>query len=223
MPNLIPQDIREWMRRVEFKQNDLTRRLSNLIPGEIADAVDLDGYMSSGRWVRQSGTGTTTALNYPQAGAAGVLEVYQSPPSTNVVQTFTDRVSKAVWVRHFNGVSWAAWGANSYAGAVAIVAPAGYTSAATSRFIAPGVVLLSGTITKTVAPLVRATTFGTVDAAHVPATARRVQVAYGTATPVASGVSALAISTAGALQLTAANTELASQTVVFLDGVMYVQ
>ncbi len=223
MPNLIPQDIGEWMRRVEFKLNDFTRRMSNLIPGDIADAVDLDGFMSSGRWVRQSTSGTTTALHYPLNGVAGVLEVYQSPPSTNVVQMFTDRVSKAVWVRDFNGTSWSAWGANSYAGSIAIVAPAGYTSAATSRLISPGVVLLSGTITKTVAPLVRATTFGTVDAAHVPATARRVQVAYGTATPVASGVSALAIGTSGTLQLTAANTELTSQTVVFLDGVMYVQ
>jgi hypothetical protein len=45
MPNLIPQDIREWMRRVEFKQNDLVRRMSNLIPGDIADGVDLDDFM----------------------------------------------------------------------------------------------------------------------------------------------------------------------------------
>lgn len=116
MPNLIPQDIREWMRRVEFKLNDLMRRTSDQMPGEIADAVDLDDYLSSGRWVRESTTGVTTALNYPTASIAGVLEVYQDPPSTNVIQKFTDRVNRNIWIRFFNGVSWSAWGSGDSGG-----------------------------------------------------------------------------------------------------------
>lgn len=116
MPNLIPQDIREWMRRVEFKLNDLIRRTSDQMPGEIADAVDLNDYQSSGRWVRESTTGVTTALNYPTAGVAGVLEVYQNPPSTNVIQKFTDRVNRNIWIRFFNGVSWSAWGSGDSGG-----------------------------------------------------------------------------------------------------------
>lgn len=112
MPNLIPQDIREWMRRQEFKVNDLTRRMSNLIPGEIADGVDLDGFMSSGRWRRPSITGTTTALNYPFAGASGTLEVYWEPTNPQVHQIWYDR-SGSVWSRWWNGATWSAWTSTS--------------------------------------------------------------------------------------------------------------
>jgi hypothetical protein len=110
MPNLIPQDIREWMRRMEFKVNDLTRRMSNLIPGDIADNVDLDGFMSSGRWRRKSNVDTTTALNYPFDGAAGMLEVYWVPDnvSVQVQQVFHDR-SGSRHSRWFNGATWSNW------------------------------------------------------------------------------------------------------------------
>lgn len=108
MPNLIPQDIREWMRRMEFKTNDLTRRLGSLIPGDIADSVDLDGFTSSGRWRRQSVTGTTTALKYPFDGAAGTLEVYWDPTFNQVHQVFYDRAG-SIWTRWFNGATWSAW------------------------------------------------------------------------------------------------------------------
>ncbi len=110
MPNLIPQDIREWMRRVEFKLNDLMRRPSSLVPGDIADGVDLDDYRSTGRWTRRSGTGTTTALGYPLDGSAGVLEVYNDPEILSVHQIFYDRVNNTVWMRYNSlGVSWSAW------------------------------------------------------------------------------------------------------------------
>lgn len=108
MPNLIPQDIAEWMRRVEFKLSDLTRRPSDLIPGDIADAVDLDGYMSTGRWRRRSTTGTTTALHYPFAGAAGTLEVYWDPEFTQVHQIWYDD-SGSIWSRWWDGATWSAW------------------------------------------------------------------------------------------------------------------
>lgn len=112
MPNLIPQDIREWMRRLEFKVNDLTRRMSNLIPGDIADGVDLDGFMSSGRWRRPSTVGTTTALNYPFAGASGTLEVYWEPTNPQVHQIWYDR-NGTIWSRWWNNVVWSAWTAAS--------------------------------------------------------------------------------------------------------------
>lgn len=108
MANLIPQDIREWMRRMEFKTNDLTRRMSNLIPGDIADGVDLDGFMSSGRWRRPSTIGTTTALHYPFAGASGTLEVYWEPTNDQVQQIWYDR-GGSIWSRWWNAVSWSAW------------------------------------------------------------------------------------------------------------------
>lgn len=108
MPNLIPQDIREWMRRMEFKTNDLARRMSSLIPGDIADAVDLDGYMSTGRWRRPSAVGTTTALNYPFDGASGTLEVYWEPTNAQVHQIWYDR-SGSIWSRWWNGATWSAW------------------------------------------------------------------------------------------------------------------
>jgi len=118
MPNLIPQDIREWMRRMEFKTNDLTRRLSSLIPGDIADSVDLDGFMSSGRWRRQSTTGTTTALHYPFAGAAGTLEVYWDPAFAQVHQAFYER-DGSLWTRWWNGAVWTAWVASDASGLAA--------------------------------------------------------------------------------------------------------
>lgn len=108
MPNLIPQDIREWMRRMEFKVNDLARRNSNLVPGDIADGVDLDGFMSSGRWRRPSAVGTTTALNYPRDGASGTLEVYWEPTNAQVHQIFYDRSGRH-HERWWNGTTWSVW------------------------------------------------------------------------------------------------------------------
>lgn len=108
MPNLIPQSIQEWMRRMEFKVNDLTRRMSSLIPGDIADAVDLDGFKSSGRFRRPSTVGTTTALNYPFNGASGTLEVYWEPTNPQVHQVWFDR-SGSIWTRWWNNVSWSPW------------------------------------------------------------------------------------------------------------------
>lgn len=115
MPNLVPQDIREWMRRMEFRMTDLTRRVSTLIPGDIADTVDLDGYKSSGRWRRPSTTGTTTALNYPFAGASGTLEVYHDPINPQVHQIWYDR-SGSMWSRWWNGIVWSAWVASDDSG-----------------------------------------------------------------------------------------------------------
>lgn len=115
MPNLIPQDIREWMRRMEFKTNDLTRRMSNLIPGDIADGVDLDGFKSSGRWRRPSTTGTTTTLHYPFNGASGTLEVYWEPTNAQVHQIWYDR-SGSIWSRWWNDIVWSAWASSSDSG-----------------------------------------------------------------------------------------------------------
>lgn len=115
MPNLIPQSIEEWMRRAEFKMNDLTRRMSTLIPGDIADGVDLDGFMSTGRWRRPSTIGTTTALHYPFNGASGTLEVYWEPTNAQVHQVFYDRAG-SMWSRWWNGTVWSAWVSSSDAG-----------------------------------------------------------------------------------------------------------
>lgn len=126
MPNLIPQSIEEWMRRIEFKVNDLTRRMSSLIPGDIADAVDLDGFMSSGRWRRQSVVGTTTALHYPFNGAAGTLEVYWDPAAIQVQQIFHDRYGRR-FSRWYNG-TWSPWYGDINASLTGSLA-AGFTSA----------------------------------------------------------------------------------------------
>ena len=119
MPNLIPQDIREWMRRMEFRINDLTRRMSNLIPGDIADGVDLDGFKSSGRWRRPSTTGTTTALHYPFAGASGTLEVYWEPTNPQVHQIWFDR-NGSIWSRWWNNITWSAWVPSDASGLAAL-------------------------------------------------------------------------------------------------------
>lgn len=220
MPNLIPQDIREWMRRQEFKTNDLTRRMSSLLPGDIADAVDLDGFVSSGRYRRRSSVGTTTALHYPFAGAAGTLEVYWDPANTQVQQIFYDRAGN-IYIRWHNGTSWSAWTGAGAGGALAVVAGANYTSSATSEWDRPGVVRLSGDLLKSATPLVRAVTIGTVALAHRPSVLRRVTLAMGTATPPASGSTAAQITTAGAIVLTANAVDLAGMIQVFVDGVTY--
>jgi len=108
MPNLIPQSINEWMRRMEFKVNDLTRRMSSLIPEDIADAVNLNDFKSTGRWRRPSTVGTTTALNYPINGASGTLEVYWDLNNPQVHQIWYDR-GGSVWSRWWNGSVWSAW------------------------------------------------------------------------------------------------------------------
>lgn len=111
MPNLVPQDINEWMRRMESRITELTRRRNDLVPGVIDDGVDLDGYMSSGSWFRLSTVGTTTADGYPADGVAGILRVYQAPPSDFVVQEFIHRSDGRRWTRWFNNVTWSAWAA----------------------------------------------------------------------------------------------------------------
>lgn len=148
MPNLIPQDIREWMRRMEFKTNDLTRRMSNLIPGDIADGVDLDGFKSSGRWRRKSNTGTTTGLHYPFAGAAGVLEVYWLPDdvSVQVQQIWYDR-SGSMWLRWWNGATWSAWLSSSDSGLPNI---ASTTVVANQTIVSGTLAVLPTTVTATV-------------------------------------------------------------------------
>lgn len=220
MPNLIPQDIREWMRRMEFKTNDLTRRMSNLIPGDIADGVDLNGYKSSGRWRRPSTTGTTTALHYPFAGASGTLEVYWEPTNPQVHQIWYDR-NGAIYSRWWNNVVWSSWLAAGTGDPVAIVAGANYTSAATSEWDRPGVVRLSGDLLKSATPLVRGVTIGTITAAHCPSVLRRGVVAMGTAVPPASGASGIQVTTLGEIILTANSTDLAGLIRVFVDGVTY--
>lgn len=111
MPNLVPQDINEWMRRIESRITELTRRRNDLVPGVIDDGVDLDGYVSSGSWYRESAVGTTTALHYPANSVAGVLRVYQAPPMVSVVQEFIHRSDGRRWTRWFDGVTWTAWAA----------------------------------------------------------------------------------------------------------------
>lgn len=111
MPNLIPQDIGEWMRRVESRITELTRRRNDLVPGIIEDNVDLDGYTSSGAWYRESTTLTTTALNYPANSVAGILRVYRVPPLDSIVQEFIHRSDGRRWTRWYNGATWTAWGA----------------------------------------------------------------------------------------------------------------
>lgn len=220
MPNLIPQDIREWMRRIEFKTNDLTRRMSSLIPGDIAEGVDLDGYKSTGRWRKPSTSGTTTTLHYPFNGASGTLEVYWEPTNPQVHQIWYDR-SGSIWTRWWNNVAWSAWLASGASVPVAIAAGTDYTSAATSEFDGPGVIRLSGDLVKSAVPLVRGVTIGTVTLAHRPSVLRRGVVALGTATPPGSGASGIQITTAGAIVLTANSADLAGLIRVFVDGVTY--
>lgn len=111
VPNLVPQDINEWMRRIESRIADLTRRRNDLVPGIIATGVDLDGYRTSGAWYRESTTSTTTTLNYPANSVAGILRVYQAPPGDSVVQEFIHRSDGRRWTRWYNGATWTAWGA----------------------------------------------------------------------------------------------------------------
>lgn len=146
MPNLIPQDIREWMRRMEFKTNDLTRRVSTLIPGDIADNVDLDGFMSSGRWRRRSTTGTTTALHYPTNSVAGTLEVYHDPQFDQVHQVFITR--EDFWTRWFDGVNWYNWGSASDAG---LPTHASTTDSSTQNIASATLADLPSTVTTTLA------------------------------------------------------------------------
>lgn len=147
MPNLIPQDIAEWMRRVEFKLNDFTRRPSNLIPGNIEDSVDLNGFMSSGRWRRRSTTGTTTALNYPFEGAAGTLEVYWDPDNVQVQQVFVDRAG-STWTRWWNGSVWSNWSSSSKSDLPNI---ASTTVSATQTIVSGPIAVLPTTVSATLA------------------------------------------------------------------------
>lgn len=147
MPNLIPQSIQEWMRRMEFKVNDLTRRMSNLIPGDIANGVDLNGFKSSGRFRRPSTVGTTTALNYPFAGASGTLEVYWEPTNPQVHQVWFDR-SGAIFSRWWNNVSWSAWTSGTGGG---LASPATTTVAATQTIVSATNAVLPTTVSATLA------------------------------------------------------------------------
>lgn len=147
MPNLIPQDIAEWMRRVEFKVNDLTRRLSSLIPGDIADNVDLDGFKSTGRWRRPSTVGTTTALHYPFTGASGTLEVYWEPTNPQAHQIWYDR-NGAIFSRWWNNVSWSAWTSGTGGG---LPSPATTNSVGTQSIVAAANAVLPTPVSATLA------------------------------------------------------------------------
>lgn len=109
MPNLVPNTMNDWMRRRELASTEVAQRKSDLVAHNIADTVNLDDFLWSGRYYRQSATGTTTALGYPQDGAAGTLEVIRNPASIEAQQVFHDRVSGVSWIRWYDGVSWGPW------------------------------------------------------------------------------------------------------------------
>lgn len=109
MPNLTPKTMDGWLRQQEDHAADLTSRKSNLVARNIADTVDLDDFLWSGRYYRESTTGTTTALGYPEDGAAGTLDVIRNPASIEAQQVFHNRVSGISWIRWYDGVSWGPW------------------------------------------------------------------------------------------------------------------
>lgn len=109
MTYLVPKTIDGWMRRQEAQSDDLMSRKSNLVARSIGDTVDLDDYLWSGRYYRESETGTTTALGYPVDGAAGTLDVIRNPASIEAQQVFHDRVNGISWIRWYDGVSWGPW------------------------------------------------------------------------------------------------------------------
>lgn len=109
MPNLVPKTMNDWMRRQELRIQDLVNRRSDLVPVRLKDASDLDGFLYPGRYFRESATGTTTALGYPQDGASGSLDVIRLPDGTQVQQVFFDRASGVTWIRWHDGSSWSAW------------------------------------------------------------------------------------------------------------------
>lgn len=109
MPNLVPKTIEEWMRRQESQAAEVASRKSNLIARNIADTVDLDDFLWSGRYYREDTAGTTTALGYPRDGVAGTLDVIRNPASIEAQQVFYDRVNGLSWIRWYDGVSWGPW------------------------------------------------------------------------------------------------------------------
>jgi hypothetical protein len=109
MPNLVPESMNEWMRRTESRESGLMSQKSNLVARAIGDTVDLDDFLWSGRYYRESPTGTTTALGYPVDGSAGTLEVIRNPASIEAQQVFHDRVNGISWIRWYDGVSWGPW------------------------------------------------------------------------------------------------------------------
>lgn len=113
MPNIVPKTMEQWMRRQELSAKDLDSRRSDLIAHAIADGVSLDDFLWSGRYFRESETGTTTALGYPLDGSAGTLEVVRNPASIQAQQIFHDRVSGVSWIRWYNGLFWGDWTSGS--------------------------------------------------------------------------------------------------------------
>lgn len=109
MPNIVPKTMEDWMRRRELSSQTVDERKSDLVAGSIADTVDLDDFLWSGRYYRESTTGTTTALGYPEDGAAGTLEVIRNPASVEAQQVFHNRVTGVSWIRWYDGVSWGPW------------------------------------------------------------------------------------------------------------------
>lgn len=109
MPNIVPKTMEDWMRRRELSSQTVDDRKSDLVARNIADTVDLDDFLWSGRYFRESTTGTTTALGYPEDGAAGTLEVIRNPASVEAQQVFHNRVTGVSWIRWYDGVSWGPW------------------------------------------------------------------------------------------------------------------
>lgn len=99
----------------------------------------------------------------------------------------------------------------------------GYTAslAGAQLFVGGTHVILSGTISRT--NLERNVTLGTVPAGLRPSQARRVVCALGNAGPTGdqSGTTAVQILTTGEIRLTGASGIITSQTVAYLDAIMY--
>lgn len=109
MPNLVPHDMNEWMRRQEMRIQDLVNRRSDLIPVRLKDNTNLNDFHYPGRYIRYPTTGNTTALGYPTNGASGTLDVVRVPGDQRVHQIFFNRVNGNVYQRWYEPTSWGAW------------------------------------------------------------------------------------------------------------------
>jgi len=78
------------------------------LPKPIGDGVDLRTLVESGTYIRESGAGVSTALNYP-LNAAGTLEVLSKGPA--IYHRYTSRPdvgSRVFTCGNFNG-TWFPW------------------------------------------------------------------------------------------------------------------
>ena len=72
-----------------------------------ADLNTIDGINNSVGYYLRTTADSTTTLNYPAAGLAGLLEVIGATSGNPLFQRFTSTTGR-VWVRSYTG-SWAAW------------------------------------------------------------------------------------------------------------------